>query len=101
MKDKEFIMYAKLAAVVLIGVFGIYFSYTIIVLWFALSSDFVTEGRFVITFSLYNIVWLASDIAYNMTRYRRKGSGRFFWMSMLLPQVFVPVILAGVICLFF
>ncbi len=87
-------------AILLNGVFGVCLIYTVTVLWFALTSGFVIEGRFVIQFIVYNCVWLALDIAYNKTRYQKEGGGLFFWLSMILPPILIMVIMAGVILLF-
>ncbi len=94
-------LYSKSSAVLLNSIFGVCLSYTAIVLWFALKSGFVVECGFIVGFSLYNLIWLASDIAYNIARYRKQGGGLFFWMSLLLPPVFIIIILAAVIVLFF
>lgn len=94
-------MYSKTMAILLNSIFGVCLIYTVTVLWFMLTSGFVTEGRFVITFSLYNCVWLALDIAYNKMRYGKEGGGLFFWLSMILPPILIMVILAGVILVFF
>lgn len=94
-------LYSKRIAVLLNSVFGICLSYTAIVLWFALKSGFVVECGFVVGFSLYNLVWLLSDIVYNIARYRKQGGGLFFWISLLLSHALVIMILAMVIALFF
>lgn len=94
-------MYSKIVAVLLNSVFGVCLSYTAIALWFMLKSNFVTESEFVVEFSVYNIVWLGADIAYNITRYQKQGDGLFFWMSIMLPQIFIILILMGVIITFF
>lgn len=94
-------LYSKRIAVLLNSVFGVCLSYTAIALWFALKSGFVVECSFVVGFSLYNLIWLASDIAYNIARYRKQGGGSSFWMSLLLPPVFIIILLAVVMALFF
>lgn len=94
-------MYSKIIAVLLNSVFGVCLSYTAIALWFMLKSNFVTEGKFVVEFTVYNIVWLGLDIAYNITRYQKQGDGLFFWMSIILPHVLIILILMGVIIIFF
>lgn len=94
-------MYSKTMAILLNSIFGVCLIYTVIALWFVLTSGFVTEGRFIITFLLYNCVWLVLDVAYNKTRYNKEGGGLFFWLSMILPPILIMVTLAGVILLFF
>ncbi|MCI8308609.1 MAG: hypothetical protein HFH14_11240 [Lachnospiraceae bacterium] len=48
-------MYSKIVAVLINSVFGICLSYSVIGVWFALTSDFVTELRFAVEFLMYNI----------------------------------------------
>lgn len=94
-------MYSKPAAVLLNSILGVCLSYTVITLWFALTSDFVTDFSFVAGFLLYNIIWLASGTAYNKARYQKQGGGSSFWMSTILPPVLVIMILAGMLLIFF
>ncbi len=94
-------MYSKFGAILINSVFGICITYTIFSVYFALTSKFVTDRNFVLRFSLYNIVWLALDIVYNVVRYQRQGGGFFFWTSIMLPPVSIMLILMGVIAMFF
>lgn len=99
--EKKSKLYSKSIAVLLNSVFGVCLGYTAIGLWFALNSGFVVECSFVVGFSLYNLVWLVSDIAYNIARYRKQGGSLFFWMSLFVLPVLIVIILAAVIVLFF
>jgi uncharacterized membrane protein YhdT len=94
-------MYSKLGAILINSVFGIGITYTFLSVWFALTSSFVIDRNFVVGFSLYNIVWLVLDIAYNVARYHRQGGGLFFRTSIILPPILFILILVGVIGIFF
>lgn len=94
-------MYSKFGAILINGIFGICITYTVYSAWFALTSGFDGGRNFVLGFSLYNIIWLVLDIAYNVARYHRQGGGLFFWASIILQPVLLILILRGVIALFF
>lgn len=94
-------MYSKFGAILINSVFGIFITYTVFSVYFALASKFVTERNFVLGFLLYNIVWLALDIAYNVVRHHKQGGGLFFWTSIMLPPVLIILILTWGIVLFF
>lgn len=94
-------MYSKFWAVVINSVFGVCAVYSLLVIQFSLFSRFVAESNFILKFSLYNIIWLMLDIAYNIARYHRQSSGLFFWISIILPPVLEILIMLGVIIIFF
>jgi hypothetical protein len=94
-------MYSRLGAILINSVFGICITYTFLSVWVALTGSFVLNRSFVVGFSLYNIVWLVLDIAYNVARYHRQGGGLFFRTSIILPPVLFILILVGVIVMFF
>lgn len=94
-------MYLKIAAILINSVFGICLTYTYIGIYFALTSNFAAELRFAAEYSMYNIVWLLSDIVYNRRRYQKRGGGLFFWLSVILFPVLILVILLGLIKMFF
>lgn len=94
-------MYSKLRALLINGIFGICITYTAFSVCFALTSKFVMNCNFILGFSLYNIVWLMLDIAYNIARFHRQGGGFFFWASIILPPLLLILILASVIAIFF
>lgn len=94
-------MYSKFGAILINSVFAICIAYTVFSVWFALTSKFAGDRKFVLGFSLYNMIWLVLDIAYNAARYHRQGGGLFFWTSIILQPVLLILILMGVIILFF
>lgn len=71
-------MYSKFGAILINSVFGICITYTVFSVWFALNSKFAGGRNFVLLFSLYNMIWLVLDIAYNVARYQKQGGGLFF-----------------------
>lgn len=94
-------MYSKFVAVLINSVFGVCFAYTVVVVWGSLVSKFVIDVNFVVGFSLYNIVWLVLDIAYNVTRCKKQGNDLFLWMTIIVPPVLISLILVGAIKIFF
>lgn len=94
-------MYSKFGAILINSVFGICVTYTVLSVYFALTSKFVTNRNFVLGFSLYTIVWLVLDIVYNVVRHHRQGGGLFFWTSIMLPPILMILILMWGIVLFF
>lgn len=89
-------MNSKIIAIVLNSIFGMCLCYCLLTLWFMCASQFVIEIETVIIFSLFNIIWLVSDITFNYDRYQKQGAGRFFWLTIILPPIII-LVLAGLI----
>lgn len=94
-------MYSKLGAILINSIFGICVAYSTLAICFALTSGFVIDRKFVVGFTLYNIVWLALDLLYNVSRYRRLKGGLFFWATIIAPAIILIILMLGIIFLFF
>ncbi len=100
----EKILYSKPAAVMINTIFGICLWYTAVMIWayfcsvlvwgrtlqyLVMDMDFT---RFVAEFFLFIILWVALGMKYNLSRYQKRGGGRFFWLSTALPAALIEII---------